>query len=128
MKKVSSALALVASAGMLLVTPALAADCVGDDCQVPPAPPDDAVPATMVVEGPSNPPVRFPKTHRQKKNKKHHKKTAGERRTNRVLPFVHPYAPFASTSLGSVDLKASLRVASAEGHTLKRVTPDKRSG
>jgi hypothetical protein len=40
-------------------TAGLAAECEGDDCQVPPPPPAEVIPATSVVVGPGNPPVRF---------------------------------------------------------------------
>ncbi|HKH64077.1 MAG TPA: hypothetical protein VKA35_01290 [Solirubrobacterales bacterium] len=34
--------------------------CEGDECQGPAPAPEDPVPGTAVVEGPPNPPVRFP--------------------------------------------------------------------
>lgn len=46
--------------------------CEGDECQVPPPAPDDPTPGTAVVEGPSNPPVRFPK-HKKPHKHRHHK-------------------------------------------------------
>jgi hypothetical protein len=55
--------------------PAVAADpapevaCEGDECQVPPPAPDDPVPGTAAVEGPGNPPVRFPTS--RKRHPKH---------------------------------------------------------
>jgi hypothetical protein len=61
--------------------PALAAECNGDECQSPPPAPEEIVPGTAVVEGPQNPPVRFPKPHKPKKHhgKKHHPKHRGKR-------------------------------------------------
>ncbi len=65
-------------------------ECEGDECQGPPFVPEDPAPATSVVSGPPNPPVRFPKTgcpkgkHRvvrhgrkvcvAKRHRKHHKR------------------------------------------------------
>lgn len=46
--------------------------CEGDECQGPAPAPDDPTPGTAVVEGPSNPPVRFPKTNAKKHQKKKH--------------------------------------------------------
>jgi hypothetical protein len=46
-------------AALAFPTAGLAANCEGDDCQVPPPPPAEVIPATSVVEGPGNPPVRF---------------------------------------------------------------------
>jgi hypothetical protein len=67
----------VALAGALAVALALpgqglAADCFGDGCQGPPPAPEEVIPATSVVTGPQNPPVRFPKPHQAKKH--HHKR------------------------------------------------------
>lgn len=45
---------------------ALGAECEGDDCQGPPLAPAEVIPATAAVEGPGNPPVRFPKAHHKK--------------------------------------------------------------
>jgi hypothetical protein len=61
--------------------PALAAECNGDECQGPPPAPEEVTPGTAVVEGPQNPPVRFPKHHKPKKHhgKKHHPKHRGKR-------------------------------------------------
>jgi hypothetical protein len=61
------ALALPAPAG------ARAAECAGDECQGPPPAPEEVIPGTAVVEGPSNPTPRFPKSGSGKKHKpKHH--------------------------------------------------------
>ncbi len=54
----------------------LAAECEGDECQGPPPAPAEIVPGTMVVEGPQNPPVHFPKAPHPKKP--HHKKAAAK--------------------------------------------------
>ncbi|HXV05713.1 MAG TPA: hypothetical protein VFP23_07435 [Solirubrobacterales bacterium] len=54
--------------------PAAAAECNGDECEAPPPAPEDPTPGTAVVEGPSNPPVRFPRAH-HRKHRHHHKKT-----------------------------------------------------
>ena len=51
-----------------------AAQCEGDECQGPPPAPEEIVPGTAVVEGPPNPPVRYPKEHGGNKGKKKHKK------------------------------------------------------
>ena len=48
-----------------------AAECAGDECQGPPPAPAEVTPGTAIVEGPENPPVRFPKHHKPKKP--HHK-------------------------------------------------------
>jgi hypothetical protein len=50
---------LAVAAALALAPVAGAAECEGDDCQVPPAPPAEVLPATAFVEGPANPPVRF---------------------------------------------------------------------
>ncbi|HET8567339.1 MAG TPA: hypothetical protein VFL77_12805 [Solirubrobacterales bacterium] len=59
---------------------AFAAECEGDECQVPPAAPDDPVPPTAAVEGPPNPPVRFPRHRKPKHRHKHHRDTGRGRR------------------------------------------------
>jgi hypothetical protein len=51
---------------------ALGAECAGDECQGPPPAPEEVIPATAVIEGPANPPVRFPKQGSGKKQE-HHK-------------------------------------------------------
>ena len=51
-----------------------AAACEGDECQGPPPAPEEIVPGTAVVEGPPNPPVRFPHETGHRKNKKPVKK------------------------------------------------------
>jgi hypothetical protein len=57
---------------------ALGAECAGDECQGPPPAPEEVIPGTAVVEGPSNPAPRFPKQGGGKKKKpdkhKHHPK------------------------------------------------------
>lgn len=58
--------------------PALAAECAGDECQGPPPAPAEIVPGTAIVEGPQNPPVRFPKSHHKKPH--HGEKHRGGRR------------------------------------------------
>jgi hypothetical protein len=77
--------------GLALVVPppalvgpasAVAAECEGDECQAPPPAPDDPIPGTAAVNGPSNPPVRFPAHHGGKKrhpNKGHHRRSQGRR-------------------------------------------------
>lgn len=50
-----------------------AAECAGDECQGPPPAPAEVTPGTAIIEGPPNPPVRFPKPHAKKHHpKKHH--------------------------------------------------------
>lgn len=74
------ALALALSVvALALPGPALAAECEGDECQGPPPAPEEVVPGTAVVEGPQNPPVRFPNSHHPKKPG--HKKHPGHRRS-----------------------------------------------
>lgn len=63
---------MVIGSVVALVGPARGADCEGDDCQIPPPPPEEIVPSTAVVEGPSNPPVRFAKAHKPRKHHRHH--------------------------------------------------------
>jgi hypothetical protein len=86
-------LLLVAALALTFATPATpllpmapsaqAAECEGDDCQGPAPAPDDPIPGTAVVEGPSNPPVRFPSPHHKKPHhkkphaKKHHRQPKG---------------------------------------------------
>lgn len=58
---------------LLTLTPAaLAVECEGDECQGPPPAPVETIPGTAVVEGPQNPPVRFPRARQPRKP--HHKK------------------------------------------------------
>lgn len=52
---------------------ASAASCEGDECQGPAPAPEDPAPGTAVVEGPSNPPVRFPAPSHHKKKHRHHR-------------------------------------------------------
>ncbi|HEX6780618.1 MAG TPA: hypothetical protein VF125_01170 [Solirubrobacterales bacterium] len=68
-------------AALILPGPALAAECEGDDCQGPPPAPAEIVPGTAVVEGPQNPPVRFPKARHPKKPD--HKKPGGRKHHHR---------------------------------------------
>lgn len=68
--------------------PAPAAECNGDECQGPPPVPEEVVPGTAVVQGPPNPPVRFPKSQKGSKGDgaskgKQGKKKAGKRRSGR---------------------------------------------
>jgi hypothetical protein len=76
-----------ADGGPLGPAAARAAECEGDDCQGPPPAPDDPAPGTAVVEGPPNPPVRFPKSQNgkgKKKHKKHGKRRQGGQRHRSV--------------------------------------------
>jgi len=59
---------------------ATAAECAGDECQGPPPAPEEVIPGTAVVAGPSNPPVRFPGHHGKGKGKgeKHPKHVKGK--------------------------------------------------
>jgi hypothetical protein len=66
------ALALAVPAGAL----GAEAPCEGDECQGPAPSPEEVIPATAVVEGPANPPVRFPKSSAQKHKPKKHKGNA----------------------------------------------------
>jgi hypothetical protein len=56
--------------------------CEGDECQGPAPAPDDPTPGTAIVEGPPNPPVRFPKANhgKSKKQKQARKKQRQQRR------------------------------------------------
>jgi hypothetical protein len=82
--------ALMAIAAALLFAPgasagapatAAAAECEGDECQGPAPAPEEIIPGTAVVEGPPNPPVRFPKAQHHKKHRyrKHHHNRQGKR-------------------------------------------------
>lgn len=64
-------------AAVLLFSPAVAgaAECEGDECQAPPAAPDDPTPPTAAVNGPPNPPVHFPKPRKHRHHPKHHRHT-----------------------------------------------------
>jgi hypothetical protein len=80
----SSAVVALAPGGPA-VGPALAAaaECNGDECEAPPPAPEDPTPGTAVVEGPANPPVRFPKPHSGKHHgKKHHHRRGARHRGN----------------------------------------------
>ncbi len=58
---------------------AVAAECAGDECQVPPPAPEDPIPGTAVVEGPPNQPVHYPVVHKKNPHKKHpHKGHRGD--------------------------------------------------
>jgi hypothetical protein len=60
---------------LALAAPAGAAECFGDECQGPPPAPEEILPGTAVVEGPTNPPVRFPQgTRKPHKPAGHHKR------------------------------------------------------
>jgi hypothetical protein len=78
-------LALLGAVTCALVFPtgALGAEaaCEGDECQGPPPAPQEVIPATAVVKGPENPPVRFPKA--QHKKRKGQKRTHKQRQGNR---------------------------------------------
>lgn len=69
-------LALLGTPPLVAPSPfsASAAECNGDECQGPAPAPEEVVPGTAVVEGPSNPPVHFPKPPSKKRhpNKHHH--------------------------------------------------------
>jgi hypothetical protein len=70
----------VVAAALALSPLAGAAECEGDDCQVPPSPPEEIIPATAVVEGPANPPVRFEgQKPAPRKPGKHHRPHHGKR-------------------------------------------------
>jgi hypothetical protein len=61
---------------------AMAAECVGDECEAPPPAPEDPTPGTASAEGPANPPVRFPappRKHKHKHKHKHHHKHRSQR-------------------------------------------------
>jgi hypothetical protein len=61
--------ALLPIAPAALPAPAIAAECNGDECQGPPPAPEEVTPGTAVVQGPPNPPVRFPAHHKKKRHK-----------------------------------------------------------
>lgn len=73
----------------LAADPVVVAPCEGDECQGPAPAPDDPTPATATVEGPPNPPVRFPKANEPKKagkkqgKRNRNKKSAQRRRGQR---------------------------------------------
>jgi hypothetical protein len=71
---------LAAAIALSASMPAAAAECFGDECQAPPAAPDDPMPGTAVAIGPPDPPVRFPKSQRKKR---HHQKNSQQRQANR---------------------------------------------
>ena len=66
----------VMSALLAFPTAGIAAECEGDECQAPPPPPAEVIPATSVVEGPGNPPVHFEgeKPKPKKPGHKHHRR------------------------------------------------------
>lgn len=75
-----------ARAGGGFPEPAPGIECEGDNCQGPPYVPEDPAPATSVVSGPENPPVRFPKSKVCPKGKravKRHGKTVCVRKKHR---------------------------------------------
>ena len=81
-----AALAAGVALALALSPPALAAECEGDECQGPPPAPAEITPGTAIVEGPQNPPVRFPQArhpkkphHRKHGDRKHHKPSSHRR-------------------------------------------------
>lgn len=62
------ALAVTAPTPVAAVEPPVSVGCEGDECQSPPPAPDDPLPGTATANGPQNPPVRFPKAHKQKRH------------------------------------------------------------
>jgi hypothetical protein len=74
------ALTALVAALVLMPGAAVGAECEGDECQAPPAAPDDQAPATAVVQGPPNPPVRFPKPRKPHKRKHHRQAGQGQGR------------------------------------------------
>ena len=72
--------ALLSPRSRCRATPALdpsvagAAECAGDECQVPPPAPEDPIPGTAVVEGPPNQPVHYPKVHKKNPHTKNSRK------------------------------------------------------
>lgn len=79
---VAGALLLGGAASVGAPATATAVSCEGDECQGPPPAPEEVIPATAVVEGPANPPARFPHSSaaKHKKKKHHHKRRRGGRR------------------------------------------------
>jgi hypothetical protein len=55
---------------LLLAASTEAASCEGDECQGPPPAPVEVIPGTAVVNGPPNPPIRFPKERGPRGGKK----------------------------------------------------------
>jgi hypothetical protein len=68
-----------ARAGGGFPEPSPGIECQGDDCQGPPYVPQEPAPATSVVYGPENPPVRFPRPARKCPQGKHRVKRHGKR-------------------------------------------------
>lgn len=77
---IAAALLLVPGSSIGLPPTAVAVECEGDECQVPPPAPDDPVPPTSAVQGPPNPPVRFPKPRKHKHPHKHHRHASRDAR------------------------------------------------
>ena len=81
---IASVITLAAPGAYLPSTPvAGAAECSGEECQGPAPAPEDPVPGTAVVEGPSNPPVHYPKVRKHppaKEGKGHKKRRSGRHR------------------------------------------------
>jgi hypothetical protein len=73
--------AIVAIAALAAPAATLGAEapCEGDECQGPPPAPEEVIPATAVVSGPENPPVRFPQAHKPKPKPKHKGHHRGKR-------------------------------------------------
>ena len=68
-------LGVLGALGLASAGQAGAAECAGDECQSPAPAPEEVIPATAIVEGPANPPVRFPKSGagtKKHQGKKHH--------------------------------------------------------
>jgi hypothetical protein len=70
-------------AGAIALAATGSAECDGDECQGPPPAPAEIVPGTAVVEGPQNPPVRFPKAHGRKHHPKKQHQPSQQRRERR---------------------------------------------
>jgi hypothetical protein len=68
-----AALATLFVLSLLLSAHAGAAECVGDECQIPPPAPEELTPGTAVLEAPPNPPVHYPKVR-----KHHHRNHRGK--------------------------------------------------
>ena len=72
-KKVAMGLTICAAAFFAVTGSSFGAECVGDECQVPPPAPQEIVPPTASVQGAPNPPVHFPKP-RKRHHHKHHRR------------------------------------------------------
>ncbi len=98
---------------------ALAAECEGDECQGPPPAPAEIVPGTAIVEGPQNPPVRFPKARHPKKA--HGKPGARKRHRPSLLLLSH--APQARAAFGLEAFNVSAPKADGTPDTLAGTHP-----